>query len=85
MSIENTPTNPWGVGWLTRKNGMDRYWKVVRRVGNRMVLEYGQERKVIRCPTKPFAKQLFMLVRPGQVIDETTVALFEKAQLSIQH
>jgi hypothetical protein len=29
----------------------------VRRVGNRIELEYDQERKVIGCPTKPFAKQ----------------------------
>jgi hypothetical protein len=64
---------------------MDRYWKVVRRVGNRIELEYGQERKVIGCPTKPFAKQLFMMVRPGQVIDDTTVELFEKARLPLQH
>jgi hypothetical protein len=63
---------------------MDRYWRVVRRVGNRIHLEDGQERKLIRCPTKPFAKQLFMLVRPGQVIDGATVELFEKARLPMQ-
>jgi hypothetical protein len=59
---------------------MDRYWTVVARKGNRMVLECGKERKVIRCPTKPFARQLFMMVRNGQVVDDNTVELFEKGK-----
>ena len=59
---------------------MDRYWTVVALKGNRMNLECGTERKVIRCPTKPFAKQLFMMVRLGQVVDDNTVELFERGK-----
>jgi hypothetical protein len=59
---------------------MDRYWTVVALKGNRMNLECGTERKVIRCPTTPFAKQLFMMVRLGQVVDDNTVELFERGK-----
>jgi hypothetical protein len=45
-----------------------------------MNLACGLERKVIKCPTKPFAKQLFMMVRPGQVVDDNTVELFERGR-----
>jgi len=55
---------------------MDRDWKVVKRIGRRMTLECGQEQRLIREPTRPYAKQLFHMARPGQVIDDETVALF---------
>lgn len=64
---------------------MDRYWKVISRRGNRMNLECDEERRVITCPTKPFAKQLFMMMRPGQFVDDKTLELFEKARLPIKH
>lgn len=64
---------------------MDRYWTVITRRGKLMNLKCDQEHKVVKCPTKPFAKQLFMMVRPGQVIDDTTVELFERSRLPIQH
>jgi hypothetical protein len=60
-----------GEGWA-----MDRDWKVVKRIGRRMTLECGQEQRLIREPTRPYAKQLFHMARPGQVIDDETVELF---------
>jgi hypothetical protein len=64
---------------------MDRYWKVVTRTGKLITLVCGQERKAIKCPTKPFAKQLFMMVKPGQVVNDKTVDLFESSRLPKQH
>jgi creatinine amidohydrolase/Fe(II)-dependent formamide hydrolase-like protein len=55
---------------------MDRDWKVVKRIGRKMTLECGQKQRLIREPTRPYAKQLFHMARPGQVIDDETVALF---------
>jgi len=47
-----------------------------------MTLESGQEQRLIREPTRPYAKQLFHMARSGQVIDNETVELFvnEKAK-----
>ena len=59
-----------------RQAVMDRDWKVVKRVGRRMTLESGQEQRLIREPTRPYAKQLFHMATPGQVIDDETVELF---------
>lgn len=64
---------------------MDRHWKVVKRIGSRISVECGEDRKLLACPTKPFAKQLFMMVRPGEVLDDPTVEMFEKARLPIRH
>ena len=57
---------------------MERDWKVVKRVGRRMTLESGKERRLIREPTRPYARQLFHMTKPGQVIDDETVELFAK-------
>jgi hypothetical protein len=59
---------------------MERDWKVVKRIGRRMTLECGQEQRLIREPTRPYAKQLFHMARPGQVIDDMTVDLFVKGR-----
>jgi hypothetical protein len=63
---------------------MDGDWKVVKRIGRRMTLECGQEQRSIREPTRPYAKQLFHMARPGQAIDHETVELFapQKAKKS---
>jgi hypothetical protein len=55
---------------------MDRDWKVVNRIGRRMTLESGQEQRLIREPARPYARQLFHMARPGQVIHDETVELF---------
>ena len=55
---------------------MDIVWKVVTRIGRRMTLERGQEQRMVREPVWPYAKQLFHMTRPGQVIDTETVELF---------
>jgi hypothetical protein len=55
---------------------MERDWKVVKRIGRRMTLECGQEQRLIREPTRSYAKQLFHMAKPGQVIDDETVELF---------
>jgi len=60
---------------IARQELMDRTWKVVKRIGRRMTLECGQEQRLIREPSRPYAKQLFHMARPGQVIDEETVEL----------
>jgi hypothetical protein len=59
---------------------MDKYWKVITRKGNRMNLECGAQRKEILCPTRPYAKELFLMIRPGQVVENSTVELLEKAR-----
>jgi hypothetical protein len=60
---------------------MDKYWKVMSRKGKLMLLECCPEHRVIKCPTKPFAKQLFMMIRAGQVVADKTVELFENSRL----
>jgi hypothetical protein len=55
---------------------MGRDWKVVKRIGRKMMLECGQEQRSVREPERLYAKQLFHMARPGQVIDDETVALF---------
>ena len=59
---------------------MDNHSKVIRRDGYRLTLERDQERKEIRCPSKPYAKELFLMMRPGQVIDDDTVDVLERAK-----
>jgi hypothetical protein len=54
---------------------MNKDWKVVQRVGRKMTLECGQEQQLLREPTSPYAKQLFHMARPGQVIDNEIVEL----------
>ena len=55
---------------------MERDRKVVKRVGRRMTLECGQEQRLIREPARSYANQLFHMAKPGQVIDDATVELF---------
>jgi len=45
---------------------MDRHWKVLVHTGKRMELECDKERRVVKYPKKPFARQVFMMVRAGQ-------------------
>ena len=63
---------------------MDRHWKVLVHTGKRMELECDKERRVVKYPKKPFARQVFMMVRAGQVVDDKTVELFENATLPMQ-
>jgi len=55
---------------------MRRDWEVLKRIGRRMTLECGQEQRLVREPTRPYAKQLFHMATPGQVIDDEIVGLF---------
>ena len=59
---------------------MDSYWKVISRKGSRLTLERDHERIEIRCPSKPYAKELFLMMRPGQVIDDDTVGVLERGK-----
>jgi len=54
---------------------MDKHWKVIRRNGSRLIIERDKVREEIRCPRRPYAKELFLMMRPGQIIDEDTVEL----------
>ena len=57
---------------------MDKHWKVIRRNDSRLILERDQVRKEIRCPSRPYAKELFLMMRLGQVIDDDTVDVLER-------
>ncbi len=64
---------------------MDRYWKVLVHRGKRMELEHENEPRIVKYPTKPFARQLFRMVRAGQLVDDKTVELFVNARLPTPH
>lgn len=51
-------------------------WEVVQANGKRIDLERGFERKSIQCPSDPSMRQIFQSIRPGELIDDATIATF---------
>jgi hypothetical protein len=54
----------------------NRNWTVVVATGQRIDLECGAERKEVRRPKDPTGLQMFLGIRPGQMIDDATLRTF---------
>src|ERR1700761_5271335 len=56
--------------------GMTSSWKVVEAKGQRIQLERGVERKELQRPSHPAARTMFMLIRPGEQINDDMIHFF---------
>ena len=55
---------------------MSESWTVVQATSQRIDLERGLERKVVRRPKDPAALRIFTTIRPGETIDDLTLQTF---------
>ena len=51
----------------------NRNWEVIQHSGQHMILQCGSERRDIKRPSEPTAREFFMSIRPGQLIDDATL------------